>query len=516
MRIFRILAVLSLVAAGQLQADPPRVYAIRGGTLHPVSGPAIPEGTVVVRDGLIEAVGAAVAVPADATVIDATGSHVYPGLIDAQSTLGLAAPKEKDAGEPGPDSLAARSLSLSEDDLSARHAIGVTTLVVTPGRGIFNGQSAVVNLGDGEPASRIVKSPVATQISFNPRETWTWPDSLMGVIAHIRQTFLDAQQHAAARAVYAKSPAGLKRPVDSAALEALEPVLQRSVPVVFVADSEEMIRRAQSLAREFNLRYIIAGAREAYGMAPELKEIPLLVSVRWVAPPADESARAEEPLRLMRARQLAPTTPAALARSGATFALVSGSGKTGDFLPGIRKAIENGLSADDALRATTLSPARIFGIDRQLGSIERGKIANLVVSDQPIFEEKAKVVQLFIDGRQIRLPEKEAKEPVSAAAPIDGSWAITVRAPQGNVNLQVTLHAEGTTLSGTYSSDRGSGDVRGGSIEGDAFSFTIATTAQETAEMTDWVFNGKLEGDAMSGTVATTLGKFEFSGSRAK
>src|SRR5204863_9402491 len=123
------------------------------------------------------------------------------------------------------------------------------------------------------------------------------------------------------------------------------------------------------LGNEFKLRYILCGARQAYRMAPELKTsgIPLLVSVKWPAAPATKEDRDEQPLRVIRDRQLAPTSPAALVKSGATFALVSGAGKTGDFIAGIRKAIENGLSADDALRATTLSPARIFGIDRQLG-----------------------------------------------------------------------------------------------------------------------------------------------------
>jgi imidazolonepropionase-like amidohydrolase len=502
-----------------LFADAPGVYAITGGTLHPVSGPAIANGTLVIRQGLVESIGATVAIPPDAAIIDATGLHVYPGLIDAQTSLGFTAPKsgDKTAAEPRPDSLAIRGVNLSEDDADARRAIGVTTIVTAPSTGIFNGQSVLLNLGGGAPDSRVIKSPAALQIAFNPRPTWTYPDSLMGVMAFLRQNLLDAQQHAAAREVYERTPAGLQRPAENPSLEALRPVLRRELPVVFLADSELMIRRAQSLAREFNLRYILSGARQGYAMATELKDVPLLVSVKWPTAPADKEDREDQPLRVIRDRQLAPTTPAALAKSGATFALVSGSGKAGDFIPGIRKAIENGLSADDALRATTLAPARIFGVDRQLGTLERGKIANVVISDKPLFEKEAKVTRVFVDGREIRLPKEEKKSDAAvSASPIDGTWSLTVRAAQGSVSMQVTLTAEDGRLTGTYSGDRGSGDIRGGTFDGKTFELTISANAQSEAESGDWVFRGTVDGDSMSGTVSTTLGSFDFSGSKSK
>lgn len=519
MKIVRqLVAALLFLAAPALLADAPDVYAIRGGTVHPVSGPAVENGIVVIRGGLIEAVGANVAIPPDATTIDATGTHVYPGLFDAQTFLGFAPVKGSDkASEPAPDSLAVRNLKFSEDDVDAGRANGVTTIVTAPTSGIFNGQSVVLNLGAGPLESRVIKSPAAMQISFNTRPTWTYPDSLMGVMAYIRQTFLDATQYAEGREIYERAPAGLRRPQENASLEALRPALRRELPVVFIADSENMIRRAQTLARELNLRYIISGARSAYGLGADLKDVPVLVSVKWPEKPADKEDREDQPLRVIRDRQLAPTTPAVLAKNGVTFALVSNPGKAGDFIPGIRKAIENGLSADDALRATTLTPARIFGVDRQLGSLERGKIANVVVADRPIFTKDAKITRLFVDGRELRLPAPdEKKSDTSAATPIDGSWALTVRAPQGNVSIQVTLRAEVGRLTGTFSGDRGSGDIRSGSFDGTAFDFTISANAQNEAEASDWVFAGTLADKTMTGTVNTTIGNFEFSGSKSE
>jgi imidazolonepropionase-like amidohydrolase len=538
MSIRRLSLFLVLFAAAIAYADAPGVYAITGGTVHPVSGADIPNGTVIIRGGLVEAVGANVAVPADATLIDVKGGHIYPGLIDAHTSLGFPSASARPRGfggggggaaarpaaaplpETGPAFMALREAKLSDDDVDAKRATGVTTIVTAPSFGIFNGQSAIINLGEGNIDTRVIRAPASQQISFNPRPAWTYPDSLMGVIAYIRQTFMDTQHYTAAHAVYDKSPAGLKRPDDSVSAQALEAVMRRDVPIVFVADSDAMIRRAQTIAKEFNLRYIISGARQGYRIADELKTIPVLVSVKWPVAPANRDDREEQPLRVIRDRQLAPTTPATLQKSGVTYALVSGAGgKTSDLLPGIRKAIDNGLGADDALRAVTLTPAKIFGIDKQLGSLDRGKIANVVVTDKPIFTKDAKVKREFIDGREIRLPAEETTARRGAAgeasSPVEGTWHLTVKSSQGDVSISVTLHVESGGLTGTFSGDRGSGDIRGGSVDGSTVEFTIAAQAQST-ETSDWVFHGTLREGTMEGTVSTTQGTFPFSGSKSR
>jgi len=530
MNLRRPVAVLLFLVAPLLHADAPGVYAITGGTVHPVSGPDIANGTVIIRNGLIEAVGANAAIPRDATVIDVKGAHVYPGLIDAQTFLGFSAAAPRRGGfgggggggasadrtpEPTPDSLAVRDAKISDDDAASGRSIGVTTVVTAPASGIFNGRSAIVNLGNGTMDSRVIKSPAATQISFNTRPMWTYPDSLMGVISYIRQTLLDAQQQQAAQTAYDRNPSGLRRPAENASLEALQPALARQLPVVFIADSAAMMRRAQAIAKEFNLRFIISGARQGYQMADELKGTPVLVSTKWDVAPTDKQDRDDQPLRVIRERQLAPTTPSVLAKAGVDFALVSSPGKAGDYMPGIRKAIDNGLTAEQALRATTITPARIFGIDRQLGSLERGKIANVIVSDKPLFDKGSKVTRVFIDGKEIRLPADDKKPAATPANPVDGTWALTVRAPQGNIAISVTLTAAEGKLSGTYSGDRGSGEIRGGTIDGNTVEFTITATSQN-ADTSDWAFRGTIADKAMTGNVTTNLGTFEFSGSKSE
>ncbi|MGZ7081501.1 MAG: hypothetical protein ACXVJT_18980, partial [Thermoanaerobaculia bacterium] len=245
-------ALLVILATLSIHADPPGVYAITGGTVHTVSGAEIANGTVIIRDGLIESAGSGIAVPPDAAVIDATNQHVYPGLIDAQTSLGFpspAPPPRRRRDQPRPEQVlpetsaayeAVRNAKLSDDDLDEKRASGVTTIVTAPSFGIFNGQSVILNLGSGNMESRVIRTPAAMQVSFNTRPAWTYPDSLMGVIAYIRQTFLDAQQQVAARTIYERTPAGNRRPDDSPAIDALTPVLRRDLPVVFVADTELM------------------------------------------------------------------------------------------------------------------------------------------------------------------------------------------------------------------------------------------------------------------------------------
>ena len=343
----------------------------------------------------------------------------------------------------------------------------------------------------------------------------------MGVIAYIRQSFMDAQQYAAAHAIYDKNPAGLQRPNDSPALAALGTVLRKDVPVVFIADSDLMMRRVEVIAGEFGIRYVISGGRQAYRMGDELKRAgaPVFVSVHWSVAPTDKEDREEQPLRLIRDRQLAPTSPSVLAKNGVLFALVSGPAKTSEYLGGIRKAIDSGLSNDDALRATTINPARILGIDRQLGSIEHGKIANLVVSDKAIFDKEAKVKRVFVDGREVRLPSDEEKARRAGGGgggtgPLEGTWHLSVRTAEGEVAMTATFHVEEGKISGTYSSDRGSGDIRNGSFDGSAADFTIS--ARGKGEQEDWVFHGTLTDGKLSGTVATTLGTLPFTGSKGQ
>ena len=513
-----------------LAAEAPGVYALRGGLVHPVGAADIEGGTVIIRDGLIEAVGKDIAIPPDAFEIDLSGMHIYPGLFDAQTSMGLPepaartspwsdnppAPRAQATPEPTATFSATDQAKLSAELIEARRSSGVTTVLISSNAGIFNGQSAILNLSGGEIPSMVLKAPATHQISFNPRSAWTYPDSLMGVVAYIRQSLIDAKHHETASAIYRRDPSGKQRPSPDADLDAIAPMLRKEIPAVFIADSETLIRRSRAIAEEAGLRWILSGGRQSYRMADEIRSwnVPVLLSVNFPQPPRSAEDREAEPLRVIRDRALSVTAPAELARRNIPFALVSGKAKPADFIRGIRKAIDGGLAETAALRAVTLTPAEILGVDRQIGSISRGKIANIVVTDRPIFDRESKVRRIFVDGREIRIPadEKPAETAAAVPSPVDGSWNVTVRAPTGEMAMQVTLRVQGSDVSGTYSGDAGSGDIRNGSISGNSVQFEITTQSQ--AETFDWVFNGTVTGTTIEGTVTTNLGNFPFSGSK--
>jgi imidazolonepropionase-like amidohydrolase len=223
----------------------------------------------------------------------------------------------------------------------------------------------------------------------------------MGTIAHIRQSFIDADYYAARRAQYAKSPAGLKRPAYDARLEALVPYVKDREPVVFQCNNQEDIKRALKIAAEFKLNAVLAGATEAWRVADVLKKnpVPLLVALDFRPPATSKYATQGEELRKRAEAEIYPANAAALAKEGIAFALVSGANADGaSVLKAVRAAIKAGLAEDAALRALTLQPARALGLDRTLGSLEPGKIANIALVKGGIFDEGGRVVRIFVDG----------------------------------------------------------------------------------------------------------------------
>lgn len=410
-------------------------YAITNARIVTVSGPTIERGTVVVRDGLIAAVGASINPPPDARIIDGTGLTVYPGIIDASTTLGIPRPSPSPAagggggggfaglfGQTAPSATSPNSTQLpgmqpeilASDIIrpggpeieSARNA-GITAAQTAPRGNVFLGQSAVINLAGDTPQQMIVRSPVALYIGLSPLGGGNYPGSLMGVFSSVRQAFLDARRYRETNEIYERNPRGMKRPEQDKSLASLLPVLAGRMPVVMQAEREREIDRALDLAREFNLQFVINGGLEADHVAARLKamNVPVLLSLNFPKRTAAASPEAEpESLRVLRERVEAPKTAGRLASAGVRFAFQSG-GMTSisDYLTNAAKAVENGLSRDDAIRALTLGPAEILGVGSQLGSIEVGKIANLTITRGDLLDKTHRLTHVFIDGRPVEL-----------------------------------------------------------------------------------------------------------------
>src|SRR5687768_12822398 len=427
-------ALVFLVSNTGAQRSAIHTYAITNARIVTVSGPVIERGTVVIRDGLIASVGANVNAPPDARAIDGAGLTVYPGLIDASTTLAIPRPSPTPgAGGPGgggglaalfgqtspsavspnstqlpglqPEVLASDVIRPGGPELEAARNAGVTTAQTAPRGNIFLGQSAVINLAGDTPQAMIVRSPVALYVGLNPIGQGQYPGSLMGVFSSVRQMLLDARRFREANEIYERNPRGLRRPEQDKSLQALLPVLARQVPIVMQADRVREIERALDLAQEFNLQLVINGGLEADRLPARRKAatVPGLLSLNFPRRAAAASpAAAAGPLRSLRERVEAPKTAGRLAAAGVRFAFQSGGmASMNDYVANAAKAVEAGLSRDEAVRALTLRPAEILGVASQLGSIEVGKIANLTVTRGDLFDRTRRVTHLFIDGRQV-------------------------------------------------------------------------------------------------------------------
>ena len=452
-----VLGAAALVAPPlTAQRNAPSTYAITNAKLVPVSAPVIPKGTIVIRDGLIAAIGANVTVPADARVIDGTGLTVYPGLFDSYGSIGLAtaapaggrggggaaaalaafaAPAPSTSGRAAsgltydqprgvePELRAAEQVKLDEEALDGPRSAGITTALTAPTAGVFQGQSALINLGGATAAAMIVRPNVAQHMSFGNGGRGGgggggYPGSLMGVFAVMRQELIDAQRYRDLKAAYEKNPRSMQRVEFDPGLESLQPVLARTQSVMMVANTQREIERALDLAREFNFKLMIAGGSEAYILADRLKaeNVPVLLSInfprRTVAPAADADP---EPLRLLRERVEMPKGPGRLAAAGVKFAFESG-GMTNwsEFTTNVQRAVDAGLPADAAIKALTTTPAEFFGVADRMGSLDVGKIANLTITKGDLTEKATRVSQVFVDGRPVT---------IRAAAPAVGAGA---------------------------------------------------------------------------------------------
>jgi hypothetical protein len=408
-------------------AAAPTAIAIRDAHLVTVSGPDLPKATVLLRDGLIQDIGPGISIPADAWIIDGTGLTVYPGFINGLSTWGVSGQESERAAssgtgqrtpEPrvsGPEDRpetnsferAADLVNPSDRRLEAARAAGFTGSATFPSGGIFEGLGAMVNLAGERGRDMVIAQPIGQQIVFRVRGGGmgrSFPSSLMGNIAYVRQLYLDLDQYKQAEQIYNAHPSGNRRPEYDHDLEGLA----ESPRVLLPADEAQQIDRILNFGRELKVPFVIYGAHEAYRRVEELKQakVPVLVSLKWPEKPKDGDPHEIPDYRELQIREQAPAVPGMLAKAGVKFGFYSDGVDTDeDLKKALKKAIDAGLSRADAIRALTLNVAEMYGMSDRLGSIDKGKIANLVVTKGEAFDAKSTVEYVFIDGQQFR-PER--------------------------------------------------------------------------------------------------------------
>ncbi len=460
------------VVQGTTYANDSIAVAFTNAKIVTQPGAVIDKGTVVIRNGLIEAVDADLEVPFDAKVIDCEGMVIYAGFIDAATTKGFPSDDEdgrKTGSGPDrrdidlatqiaastqqvnrkgiyPDYSSSRFISIEDKDVKDWRKAGFTSIHVMPSGELLNGTTTVVGLND--PNKTAMRDRIL-QTDFAAAGGWRssgrgYPTSLMGAVAHLRQTMLDAQHYQTSWQIYEKVKKGLQRPPRDPAMESIGMALNGEMPIVFPASRIDEIYRAKNLSEEFGFPLILDGVQHGYELTDDLKSlgVPILLQINFPEKPElgkepprrsrfgfggrrPRSSEAEEneiETRVPVAKgvledrikkwEAEVNNAATLAEADIEFVFsTQGTKDAQEFIKNLRLAIEQGLDPNVALNSLTVVPARLFNLQDQLGSIEPGKIANLVVMSDDFENKKAKVKYTVVSGDvfEQKKPDKKSK-----------------------------------------------------------------------------------------------------------
>lgn len=439
--IFLAACCFCLGASAQSQPQPPSSFAITHAKIFTLAGAPIEDGTLVIRDGKIASVGANVEVPAGAEVIDAKGLQIYPGLFDPVTQMGLseisavnATVDSTETGAYNPDVVAATAVSPSSEHIPVTRAAGITEVLAVPdsggfdsggARGVIGGQASAIHLSGWTINDMLIKKSVAMVISWPEIQTRTFD---FATFSRKEKPFTEAKQDYEkqvnelteyidrarhyAQAMGHGGPSDFKRDLK---LEALAPVVRGQLPVLVFADRARDIRNAVEFCDKQKLKMILAGGEEAYKVKDLLRSKGIPVILRpTLSLPNDEDDAYD---RLL-------SQPAELASAGVKFAFGSFDNSFARRLgQQTANAVAYGLPYDEALKAVTVYPAEIFGVADQVGTLETGKVANVIVTNGDPLEITTEVKYLFIKGqrtslenRHQRLYEKYLNRPKVTAA----------------------------------------------------------------------------------------------------
>jgi imidazolonepropionase-like amidohydrolase len=403
-----------IISAGMLlfpAAAFTQIYAIRNARIVTVSGPTIPNGHILIQDGKIAAIGASIPIPASAKIIDAKGLTAYPGMIDPHTEMGLeeinsiaATLDTSEIGDLNSHMRVSAAINPLSEHVAVSRANGITTVMSAPAGGLFAGQTAIINLNGWVTKDMLLKDSTGMIINFprdvnlpanaTERQRRDAEDNRKRRIENLKKTLREAQAHARLLDANIETETNL-------GLRALVPVIKGEMPAIFVANTMNEIRGALEIADEFGLKAILSGVAEA-GRAVDLiksKNVPVLFGGLLNLPQKDSDPYDTQ-----------FTTPAALSKAGVKFAFTVGGAATVRDLPfQAGMAVGFGLDRLEALKAVTLYPAQILNIADKVGSIEEGKIANIILTDGDPLELLTQIKHLFIAGKPVDLKNRHTE-----------------------------------------------------------------------------------------------------------
>jgi hypothetical protein len=556
-----LLLLFALPTQAQDEIVPPTVtttYALEGARVVQAPGEVVDPATVVVEDGVIAAVGSDVEVPYDARRIAADSLVVYAGFIDGLSHAGVEMPEssdeegendEVDPGDPPPDVAGIQPdrsvrplLSPEESTLENLREVGFTAAHVVPEGQMLPGSGAHVLLGGDTASEMVLEAQPSLFAQIEEASDYVYPATDMAVIAKFRQLYREADRRQDLEAEYEANPTGQPRPPADPIHSSFFPVLDGETPLAFYADDALSLHRISDLQEELGFPYMLAGLGESFRALDALRgtDAPLFLTLSLpeapktptgpdtsVADTTENPSRyydadlrttsaadvpAEETnLRLRHAveRERYRETASTLHEAGLDFGFTTRSVDAGDVRANLRTMIEHGLPEETALAALTTRPAALLGLEDRLGTVETGKIANLVVTDDSYFAEDARVQHVFVDGRLYDYSADESSGEITGdVSAVVGTWEYTLETPRGDRTGTLTFEGDASSLEGTITAQGESEPVESISFDGTTLSFTISSPQGSIS------VSVTVEGDTFEGTASVGGQSFPITGER--
>ena len=515
-----------------------RTYAITNVNIIQAPGRKVDMGTVVVKDGLILNVGKNIAIPPDAIVIKADSMYVYAGFIDGLSRVGVNKPKEdpnperpKDRGNPDPTMAGItpqldvrNSLNAAEKSIEELRNLGFTAAHVVPYGGMLPGNSAVILLGGKNADKMVLVSRSAFYSELTPASRMS-PGTVMGVMAKYRELYRNAALSRNYENTYASNRTGVLRPSTDRVLEAFYPVIDKRQYVLFKAEKVVDAQRVLTLQNDLGFSLMLAELKEGWDIVNKVKASNAKVFLSLDLPEEkkeekkDASKKEDKPktavdiekeaLEKRKAEFVAKYTAQASVynKAGVKFGFSTLSAKSRDISSNLRRMIAAGLSEDAALTSLTTAPAELLGLSDRLGTVDNGKIANLVISDKPYFNEKAKVRYVFVDGEMYKLDVKEPpKGDPNAKVDIVGSWTLSTETPQGKTDSGVSFKKDGSGYIGKVSGGRLPEPIDLESVDLDGNNLRFKYKVSFGGNSMTVEVDAKVDGNTFSGT--TSVGQY--------
>lgn len=519
-----------------------RTFAITNATVVQAPGKEIKEATVVIKNGLIEAVGTNLTIPNNAQVIDGKGMYVYSAFIDGLANTGAKRPENvarpnnlfspdppNDYAGITPENSVLEQIDISSSSIGNMRKEGFAISHTVPYGRMLPGSGSLILLGDKSHADEIMLMndvSMFTQFSGAPG---AYPGNVLGIMAKWRNLYRNAENNKKHYDAYTENPSGIERPERDRVTEAFFPVVTKQRPVVFDVAGVLEVQRAMSLQKDLGFKLIVGNVQQAWDIAPMLKNNGTGVFLSLDMPDMPKEAKGKdleamtEETKQLEARKIEfwkkyASQAAVLSAAGVKFGFSSLDATGNKIKANLMTMIENGLSESDALAALTINAASLLGIDKIAGTVEKGKTANLMVSNAPFFTKYAQIRYMFVDGDKYDLEIKEKKEAAkgnasegsaSGAAAVVGSWTYSFESPQGETTGKMVIKNEGGNLTGVMSGGNGMPDVDMQDVTFVNGVLTFSISRDAGGQSIELVISGAVTGKTYNAEV--TVSAFNFS-----